>query len=67
MYQVGFKSRGDSTFSARVVDALKAGGLKSRTLGTMESRGRDGRPSMPGTGVCRTRLNLIEHLQIFDS
>ncbi|KAB5591479.1 4,5-DOPA extradiol dioxygenase-like protein [Ceratobasidium theobromae] len=51
MYQVGFKSRGDSTFSARVVDALKAGGLKSRTLGTMESRGRDGRPSMPGTGL----------------
>ncbi|KAF8680566.1 Extradiol ring-cleavage dioxygenase, class III enzyme, subunit B [Rhizoctonia solani] len=51
MYQVQFKSRGDSALSARVVAAVKEGGLKARTLGTMESRGKDGRPRMPGTGL----------------
>ncbi|CAE6426873.1 unnamed protein product [Rhizoctonia solani] len=51
MYQVTFKSRGDSALSARTVAALKEGGLNARTLGTMESRGRDGRPGLPGTGL----------------
>ncbi|CAE6416929.1 hypothetical protein RSOLAG22IIIB_04568 [Rhizoctonia solani] len=51
MYQVKFKSRGDSALSARTVAALKEGGLKARTLGAMESRGEDGRRGMPGTGL----------------
>ncbi|KAG8682203.1 hypothetical protein FRC09_016950 [Ceratobasidium sp. 395] len=51
MYEVRFKSRGDSTLSARTVEALQAGGLKARTLGAIESRGKDGRPGAPGTGL----------------
>ncbi|KAF8594161.1 Extradiol ring-cleavage dioxygenase class III enzyme subunit B [Ceratobasidium sp. AG-I] len=50
MYDVKFKSRGDAALSARTVAAIKEYGLKSRTLGTIESRGRDGRENMPGTG-----------------
>ncbi|QRW05749.1 aromatic ring-opening dioxygenase LigB subunit [Ceratobasidium sp. AG-Ba] len=51
MYEVKFKSRGDSAISTRIVAALQDGGLKARTLGAMESRGRDGRPGAPGTGL----------------
>ncbi|KAG8731812.1 hypothetical protein FRC11_002163 [Ceratobasidium sp. 423] len=51
MYQVKFKSRGDPALSARVVEALKAGGFKSRTLGKMEWRGHDGRQGASGIGV----------------
>ncbi|KAG8743415.1 hypothetical protein FRC10_012080 [Ceratobasidium sp. 414] len=51
MYDVKFKSRGDSTLSARTVAALQAGGLEARTLGAVEPRGRDGRPGAPGTGL----------------
>ncbi|CAE6426080.1 unnamed protein product [Rhizoctonia solani] len=50
MYRVEFKSRGDPALSAQIVEALKAGGFKSRTLGKMEWRGHDGRRGASGTG-----------------
>ncbi|CAE6430860.1 unnamed protein product [Rhizoctonia solani] len=50
MYRVKFKSRGDPALSARIVEALKAGGFKSRTLGKLEWRGHDGRRGASGTG-----------------
>ncbi|CAE6424597.1 unnamed protein product [Rhizoctonia solani] len=50
MYRVKFNSRGDPALSARIVEALKAGGFRSRTLGKMEWRGHDGRRGASGVG-----------------
>jgi len=43
MYQLKFKSKGDSALSARVVEAFKKAGLNARTSPISEARGRDGR------------------------
>jgi aromatic ring-opening dioxygenase catalytic subunit (LigB family) len=43
MYKLGFKSRGDSALSQRVVEALKGAGIAARTTPASEPRGRDGR------------------------
>ncbi|QRW19690.1 aromatic ring-opening dioxygenase LigB subunit [Rhizoctonia solani] len=53
MYRVKFKSRGDPELSERIVNVLKAGGFKSRTLGKTEWRGHDGRRGASGIGVGR--------------
>ncbi|KAF8746340.1 Extradiol ring-cleavage dioxygenase, class III enzyme, subunit B, partial [Rhizoctonia solani] len=50
MYRVKFKSRGDPELSERIVNVLKAGGFKSRTLGKTEWRGHDGRRGASGIG-----------------
>ncbi|KIM32151.1 hypothetical protein M408DRAFT_326809 [Serendipita vermifera MAFF 305830] len=43
LYQLKFKSRGDSTISQLVVKTLKDAGIPARTSPVTESRGRDGR------------------------
>jgi hypothetical protein len=43
MYELKFKSRGDSALSQRVVEVLKQGGEAARTVSKLEARGRDGR------------------------
>ncbi|KAG8999258.1 hypothetical protein FRB94_006346 [Tulasnella sp. JGI-2019a] len=49
LYQVSFKSHGDSATSKRVVDLLRKAGISARTTPKEEARGRDGRGFMgPG-------------------
>ncbi|KAJ2931446.1 hypothetical protein H1R20_g5698, partial [Candolleomyces eurysporus] len=43
LYQLKFKSRGDSALSQRVVDLYKEAGLKARLSNEKETRGDDGR------------------------
>lgn len=43
LYQLKFKSRGDSALSQRIVDLYKNAGQKARTTSVLESRGQDGR------------------------
>ncbi|CAG8599505.1 6484_t:CDS:10 [Acaulospora colombiana] len=43
LYQVKFKSRGDSSVAQDVVQALKDAGISARTTPITESRGEDGR------------------------
>jgi len=43
MFEVKFKSKGDSALSARVVEAFKKAGLNARKSPISEARGRDGR------------------------
>jgi 4,5-DOPA dioxygenase extradiol len=43
LYQLKFKSRGDSKLAQRVVDLYKQAGQKARTTTVNESRGEDGR------------------------
>ncbi|KAJ7582588.1 Extradiol ring-cleavage dioxygenase class III enzyme subunit B [Mycena floridula] len=43
LYQLKFKSRGDSALSNRVVEALKKAGYVARTSSKLENRGEDGR------------------------
>ncbi|KAI0080608.1 Extradiol ring-cleavage dioxygenase, class III enzyme, subunit B [Panus rudis PR-1116 ss-1] len=43
MYQLEFKSRGDSELSQRVVQAFKEAGYLARTTSKLEPRGEDGR------------------------
>ncbi|RXW24899.1 hypothetical protein EST38_g956 [Candolleomyces aberdarensis] len=49
LYQLKFKSRGDSVLSQRVVDLYKEVGLKARLSNEKEARGDDGR-GFPGPG-----------------
>jgi len=43
LYQLKFKSRGDSTLSQRIVDLYKESGLRARASPKSENRGMDGR------------------------
>ncbi|KAI0670526.1 Extradiol ring-cleavage dioxygenase class III enzyme subunit B [Trametes maxima] len=43
LYQLKFKSRGDSTLSKRVVELYKDAGYLARTTSKLEARGEDGR------------------------
>ncbi|KZP02757.1 Extradiol ring-cleavage dioxygenase, class III enzyme, subunit B [Athelia psychrophila] len=43
LYELKFKSRGETALSERIVAAYKEAGLKARTTGKLESRGQDGR------------------------
>jgi len=43
LYELKFKSKGDSTLARRVIDLYKEAGQGARTLLKSESRGRDGR------------------------
>lgn len=43
LYQLKFKSRGDSTLAHRVVELFTEAGQKARTTTVLEARGEDGR------------------------
>lgn len=49
MYELKFRSRGDSALSQRVVELFRENGHEARTTLPLEPRGRDGRGHMgPG-------------------
>ncbi|KAG7086667.1 hypothetical protein E1B28_002607 [Marasmius oreades] len=50
LYQLKFKSRGDSTLTKRVVQLFKDAGYLTRTTTKLEPRGEDGR-GFPGPGL----------------
>lgn len=49
MYELKFRSKGDSALSQRIVELFRENGHKARTTPVSEARGRDGRGHMgPG-------------------
>ncbi|KAL1707444.1 Extradiol ring-cleavage dioxygenase, class III enzyme, subunit B [Schizophyllum commune] len=50
LYELKFKSRGDSTLAARIVELYTKAGQKARTTPKLEPRGEDGR-GYPGPGL----------------